>query len=394
MRRTGDQYLVKEINLSIVLDTILRRQPISRANISTMTGLNKGTVSSLVQELIERKLVFETGTGSSSGGRKPVLLQFADHAGFAIGVDLGVNYIHAVLTNLTGKIEQEFTINHYNESEQSVLQHLKDGIQTLIDAAPPSAYGIIGIGLGIPGIVNSSGEILFAPNLGWHNMDLASLLRDHFQIPVYVDNEANAGAIGELQYGAGQGTANLVFISAGIGIGSGIILHNEIYKGNTGLSGEIGHLTIEATGKPCRCGNRGCWELYASEQALVSLVSESNPKENLSLEDIVQLAKQENAMILQSLTQVGRYLGIGIAGILNIFNPRKVIIGNRLTKVSEWLLPPLLKEVRTRSLPHHLESVEIQFSNPGFQSTAMGSAHMAISSFLKESTVTPKNGIV
>lgn len=394
MRRTGDQFLVKEINLSIVLDTILRLQPISRANISSITGLNKGTVSSLVQELIERNLVYETGTGSSSGGRKPVLLQFAHNAGYAIGVDLGVNYIHAIRTDLAGNIEEEYSNTHHNENEQSVLAQLFHCIQVLINNAPPSPYGIVGIGAGIPGIVNSSGTILFAPNLGWRNMDLAAILQDRFNLPVYVDNEANAGAIGELQYGAGKGSSDLVFISAGIGIGSGVILNKEIYKGSSGLSGEIGHLTIDAAGKPCRCGNRGCWELYASEQALLSLVSDSDPTVSLSLETIAELARQQHTEILHSLSSVGRYLGIGIAGIINIFNPRKIIIGNRLTRVANWLLAPLLKEVETRTLPHHLESVEIQFSKLEFHSTAIGSAHMAISSFLKESTASPKNGIL
>ena len=395
MRRTGDQYLVKEINISIVLDTIIRHRSISRASISAFTGLNKSTVSSLVQELIDRQLVFETGTGESSGGRKPVLLQFRHDAGFAIGVDLGVNYIHTLMTDLDGTIINVHTTPHRNEDQQAVLDQLFTSIQTMANAAPASPYGLVGIGIGIPGIVNSNGQILFAPNLGWRKVNLIELLHEQFHVPIHVDNEANAGAIGEQQFGAGKGTSDLIFISAGIGIGSGIIMKNEIYKGASGFSGEIGHLTIDANGKPCRCGNRGCWELYASEHALLSMANEKLGKsvkhDALNLDSIVQMAEQNHPEILEALDSVGRYLGIGIAGIINTFNPTRIIIGNRLSKVAKWLIDPLLEEIKARSLSFHHKAVEIQFTDPHTHSTAMGAAYIAISSFMQEATSTPKN---
>jgi len=393
MRRTGDQALVKEINTSIVLETIIRDQPISRASISLLTGLNKGTVSSLVQELIERHLVFETGTGLSSGGRKPVLLKFQQNTGYAVGVDLGVNFVHTVLTDLNGNVIREHTASHHNENEQNVTQLLIQTIRHVLSEKPESHYGLIGIGVGIPGIVDSDGQILFAPNLGWKNRRLGDQLKSQFNVPVHVDNEANAGAIGEQQYGANSHTPDMIFISAGIGIGSGIILGNEIYRGSSGFSGEIGHLTIDSDGRLCRCGNRGCWELYASENALIAKTAKLMGCEvdSITLEDIIVLAKDNDSKVLDALQQIGRYLGIGIAGMINIFNPKLIIIGNRLTKASPWLEDAINQEIETRALTFHRRSVRVEFSKLQTHSTALGAAYMAISSFLHAINSAEKN---
>ncbi len=393
MRRTGDQALVKEINTSIVLDTIIREKLISRASISSISGLNKGTVSSLVQELIDRHLVFETGIGESSGGRKPVMLQFQHQSGYAVGVDLGVNYMHAVLTDLSGNLIAEQTSHYYQSTEQAIIRQIEQSIADIIAQAPGSPYGVVGIGIGIPGIVDSSGLILFAPNLGWRDVNLQAIMQERFKRPVHVDNEANAGAIGEQQYGAGRHTKDLVYLSVGIGIGAGIMIDGDIYRGASGFSGEIGHMTIDADGKPCRCGNYGCWELYASENALLDQMK-NHPlagERALMLEGIIALAGEGDAQAIDALRSVGRYLGIGIAGITNIFNPKQIIIGNRLVHAQPWLQDAMLREIETRSLKFHQRAVDVHFTELGTRSTALGAAFMAISSFLRESVSIAKN---
>ena len=393
MRRTGDQALVKEINTSIVLDTIIREKLISRASISSISGLNKGTVSSLVQELIDRHLVFETGIGESSGGRKPVMLQFQHQSGYAVGVDLGVNYMHAVLTDLSGNLIAEQTSHYYQSTEQAIIRQIEQSIADVIAQAPGSPYGVVGIGIGIPGIVDSSGLILFAPNLGWRDVNLQAIMQERFKRPVHVDNEANAGAIGEQQYGAGRHTKDLVYLSVGIGIGAGIMIDGDIYRGASGFSGEIGHMTIDADGKPCRCGNYGCWELYASENALLDQMK-NHPlagERALMLEGIIALAGEGDAQAIDALRSVGRYLGIGIAGITNIFNPKQIIIGNRLVHAQPWLQDAMLREIETRSLKFHQRAVDVHFTELGTRSTALGAAFMAISSFLRESVSIAKN---
>ncbi|WP_345740675.1 ROK family transcriptional regulator [Metabacillus endolithicus] len=195
------------------------KKPISRADIAQRTGLNKATVSSLVNELLTKDFVYESGPGESSGGRRPVLLHYNVNAGYSIGIDLGVNYILGVVTDLKGKILLEKTVKVNEHTFIEVTEQIKQVIHSLIKDLPKTPYGIIGIGLGIPGIVDKQGEIRVAPNLGWKNSDIKTLLEEEFQIPVIVENEANAGAYGEKQFGVGQDYKNIVYVSAGIGIG-------------------------------------------------------------------------------------------------------------------------------------------------------------------------------
>ncbi|WP_342027748.1 ROK family protein [Lihuaxuella thermophila] len=349
--------------------------------------MNKATVSTLVGELIEENLVYEIGPGKSSGGRRPVMLLFNKLAGYAIGVDLGVNYILTVLTDLQGNIVGEETCELHNRSLDEVIPLLKKSIQSVSNQTPKCTYGIVGIGIGVPGLVDDKGLVLFAPNLGWKNVNLKEMIATEFNTPVIIDNEANAGAYGEKLFGVGKGISNLVYVSAGIGIGTGIILNNELYRGRSGFSGEIGHLIIEVNGKKCSCGNKGCWELYASERALVeeatSLLSGNSGlgKEEIDLSYLVKLANQGKPEVIRLFNQIGEYLGIGITNIINTFNPEMIIIGNRLTMAEPWISNPIHRVVENRSLPYHRKDLRIEFSNLSVYSSALGAASLAVSSF-------------
>ena len=379
--------MVKEINTSIVMDTVIRYHSISRARISELTGLNKGTVSSLVLELINQQLVYETGTGASSGGRKPVMLQFNGDTGYVVGIDLGVNYILTILTNLEGSIICEHHEDITGLNLQEIIPLLVRTIEIVSKQAPTSPYGIVGIGIGVPGIVDSDGTVLFAPNLGWTHVDLRAEVQAHYpQIPIFIDNEANMGAIGEQQYGAGKDAANLIYISVGIGIGAGIILNNKLFRGTSGYSGETGHMTIDAEGSLCRCGNRGCWELYASEQALISKGEQMASSAMNSLETFVASAEAGQRSTIEAFEKIGHYLGIGVANIMNIFNPDLIIIGNRLALAERWVSPSLQETVQLRALPIQRQSATVQFSGLISHSTALGASFMAVSAFLQKST--------
>lgn len=381
--------MVKEINTSIVMDTIIRYHSISRARISELTGLNKGTVSSLVLELLNQQLVFETGAGASSGGRKPVMLQFKGDTGYVVGIDLGVNYILTILTNLQGLIICEHREDITELNSQEVIPLLVRAIGIVISQAPAtSPYGIVGMGIGVPGIVDSEGTVLFAPNLGWTNVDLRAALQVYYpEMPIFVDNEANMGAIGEKQYGAGKEVANLIYISVGIGIGTGIILKNEVFRGTAGYSGETGHMTIDANGRLCRCGNLGCWELYASEQALTTMGKSIQPDGAIgTLESFVAAAEAGQLSMIEAFEKIGHYLGIGVANIMNIFNPDLIIIGNSLSMAERWLSRTLQETVEHRALPIQRRSATVRFSSLSSHSTALGASFMAVSAFLKKST--------
>ncbi len=393
MRITGDQYLVKKINKSIVLKTIQSKSPISRAQIAELTTLNKGTVSALVNELIEENLVLEIGTGQSKGGRRPVLLVYNNAAGYAIGVNLGVNYILTILTDLQGNIVENEMIPLKDYSYEPVLSKLKNSIYSMISKAPSSAKGIIGIGIGVPGIVDKNGIILLAPNLGWKSVDIKSDIFDEFKVPVVIQNEAHFGALGEQLFGAGKGFANLVYASIGIGIGTGIIINNELYKGTLGFSGEMGHFIVNMNGKKCSCGNRGCWELYASEKALLEQAKSlssipSGLKTEPDIEQLVNLANSGNPEVINLFNQIGEYIAIGLTNIINTFNPELIIIGNRMAKAEKWICNPIHRVIETRSLPFHRQKLRIEFSSLGAYSCALGASSLVISNYFTDVKVT------
>ncbi|WP_157067026.1 ROK family protein, partial [Alicyclobacillus shizuokensis] len=212
MKRTGDQAFIKELNKSIVLNLLRFHSPISRTQISVQTGLNKATVSSIVEELIHEDLVLEIGRGHTRVGRRPVLLLFNARAGYVVGVDLGVDYVRVIVSDLSGEIvaAREFPLTD-NKGPQQMVESIVRAVADLKAALPPSSLGLIGIGVGVPGLVDySHGIVLNAPNLAWRDVHLGALLENYLNLPVYVDNEANTGALGEKLFGIGKEVSDLI----------------------------------------------------------------------------------------------------------------------------------------------------------------------------------------
>ncbi|MUK87712.1 ROK family protein [Ornithinibacillus sp. L9] len=383
--RTWNQHVVKKENKALVLNTIRSRSPISRADIASMTGLNKGTVSSLVSELLGEQLIYESGPGESNGGRRPVMLLFNQHAGFSIGIDLGVNYLLGVLTDLEGNICHEKIVKFKDLSYEEIELKLFEMVDYLMKHTPESVYGIVGIGIGVPGTVSKSGEILLAPNLGWKNVDLKNVMEEKYKLPVIIENEANAGAYGEKQFGVGKDFNHIIYVSVGIGIGVGLILNGSLYKGHHGFSGELGHMTIETGGTKCRCGNEGCWELYASEQALVKNAEKSGitaiQNDEISLEWLISLAEDGDVEAINQFKQIGDYLGVGINNIINTFNPEQIIIGNRMAFAEEWLTEPLKNRMTKQTLWFQQQDLQINFSELSTHSSALGVAAFSVENF-------------
>lgn len=389
MKITGDQQLIKKMNKTIVLDTIRQRQPLSRTDISAAIGLNKATVSSLVSELIDSRLVAEIGPGESSGGRKPTLLLFNRSAGYAIGIDIRVNDLLAVLVDLEGNVLQEKTAALADSSPDSVLEQIRKTIRQLAKKLPDSAYGIVGIGIGVPGLVDEKSHVVSAPNLGWNQVDLLGPLAAEFSANIHIDNEANAGAIGEKLYGAGRDALNLIYLSIGIGIGSGIIVGGELYRGTSNFSGEVGHMTVAEDGPLCRCGNRGCWETLASEKALLDRAGKLWGRAVPDLEQIVRLAREGDPEAVRLLNETGAQLGVGLANLVNILNPELIVIGNRLSLAGDLLQEAMLGTLENRSLSYHRKKSHVAFANLGIRSTAMGAASMPITAFLADPHIEP-----
>jgi glucokinase-like ROK family protein len=392
---TADQLLVKQINKTLVLNTIYQKHPVSRADIAKITGLNKSTVSSLVDELLTEGLIVEAGIGESQGGRKPVHLSINEGVGSIIGVDLGVNYMLSILTDFAGRIiwEKRITVKPEICFSEERINEICALLQETIEHAPTTPRGIIGIGIGVPGIVNfNRGIILSAPNLAWKDINLKNIIEEKFHLPVIIDNEANAGAIGEKWFGCCRKATDLIYISAGRGIGAGVILNNELYRGARGIAGEVGHMTVESNGVTCSCGNKGCFEEYASEKALyryLRMLAERYPQSVLlkdgvdsltdySIFEIIDIAVDGDELAVCAFKMIGSFLGIGVANLINIFNPEVVVLGNTLPLAGDMLMDEVKREVANRSFSAAYSEVKIYSSELCMDACALGAAALVI----------------
>ncbi len=378
---TADQVMVRELNLSLVLRLIHNDAPISRAKIAQITGLNKSTVSSLAEALIERKLIHEIGTGSTGTGRPARLLEVKANAGGIIGVEFGVDYVAVALTNFLGKIlwSKNKTTSLQDKKEKTLAQTL--GLaQEAISAAKKKNLEVLGMGISCPGTVDiKNGLLIFAPNLQWRNVPLRDFFYEHTALNIFVENDANAAAMAENLFGVARESKNFVLIFAGVGIGSGLFLNGDLYRGNIGYAGEIGHSPImaEPFKAPCHCGNQGCLETYASQHAIVhrvqvsldaggeSILSQLMKEQNtcLSLALIKEAADKGDAEAIEALDETGIAMGLGIATLVSVLNPEKVVFGGPLSIIGNYLLPSIKEIVNKRSLHELRPSIEILLSN-------------------------------
>ncbi len=395
--RTGDQSLVRELNRAILLNLLRTHSPQSRADLAVATGLNKTTVSSLVTDLISAGLAREIGQATSDGGRPAVLLELNPNAGYIIGAELGVWFIKIALTDFRATVlwRQEVLLRP-GQTPDSALDQLIDLVREAVEIAEQSGHKIFGFGLGLHGLVDvRSGVLLFGPNFGWRDVPIRRRLEEAFPFPIFVDNDAKASAIGEHYFGVARQVDNFVYIIANIGLGVGIWLGGQIYRGATGIAGEVGHTTIIPDGLLCRCGNRGCWETLVSQQAVVdrlqAAVAAGGPTclpvsdgklVDVSMSMIVEAANAGDALVLRALDETGSYLGIGIANLINTFNPSLVVFGGALSQAADFLLPAIRRVVAERSMPWPREAAQILAAAHRFDSCVMGGVALVLHDML------------
>ena len=386
--RTGDQALVREINLSVIMNRLRTNAPISLAALAETTGLNKTTVSSLVNELIERQFVQEIGLTSPSSGRPAILLKLNPTAGFIVSCEIGVDFILVICTDFA----PEIIWRHEEHIDPTIGQHaiLDRALAILhqaIEVGCPACGTLWGMAVGVPGLVDqTTGALLFAPNLGWKDLQIRAILQESINVHLFVDNEANLAALGEHYFGAAQGYEEVLYISAGVGLGGGIVHGGRMFSGVTGVGAEFGHMTMDPNGEICKCGNQGCWETQVSQQALfrhvwrrveqgeVSRLSEMSggSRASLTVPLIVDAARAGDAVALDALEIIGRHLGIGIASLVNALNPELVVFGGILSLAGEFLMPVIEKEVEQRALKSNREAMQLVLARHTSDACVMG----------------------
>ncbi|HOW92310.1 MAG TPA: ROK family transcriptional regulator [Anaerolineaceae bacterium] len=387
--QAGDQTMLRKINLSAIMNYVRIDAPISRSTLAKKTGLNKATITRLVGELIARNIVKEVGLESNGIGRPSMNLILNPDAGFMIGVEIGVDFINVLGTDFSPKeIFHVVDKTSVDLSVDEVLELMNKRINQAVEICKREVGGnFLGLAIGVPGLVDyDEGKLLFAPNLKWQNVELKKRLSALYDAPIIIDNEANLAAFGEYFFGSAYQHPDVLYLSAGVGLGGGILHGSELLRGVNGMAGELGHITVLPDGELCGCGNKGCWETlvslralyrYIQEQFAIDKTSELWQKtggniNQLTVEMVITAAQRGDRIAIVALTKVGRYLGIGIASLINSLNPSIVVFGGIMSDAWKFLEPVVLAEIKNRALFWNRENTEIVLAKHGIDACVMG----------------------
>jgi N-acetylglucosamine repressor len=346
--KKATQQQTKEHNRNLVLKTIFESAETSRAEIARITKLTRTTVSDIVADLIDEGLVEEIGIGSSIGGKSPILLSLVEDSRCMIGLNLAQDQFRGAVVNLRGNIREMVNLPVDDRNGDEALSLVYDILDRLVLSA---CQPVVGIGVGTPGLVNTrEGIVVNAVNLDWRNLPLADLLRERYNLPVYVLNDSQAAAMGEFTYGADhQSDDHLIVINIRHGIGAGIIINGRLFQGDGGGAGEIGHIVaVPEGGLPCRCGKRGCLETVASAQAILNRVralADGSPgalshlrNQGNNLETAEKAFAAGDPLVRDAVLEAGRYLGRAISGLVGTLNIRKIVLTGDMTRFgTPWL---------------------------------------------------------
>ncbi|UJF15544.1 ROK family protein [Jeotgalibaca sp. MA1X17-3] len=381
-----DKFSIRKQNELLILSTIIHSPCISRADISQITGLNKASTSNIVKKLIEEELILEIGAGSStsSGGRKPILLELNAQAGCSLSIDLGSDYITSILTDLNGTILVETKESRMILHKENVVSKIEQIVKKLEKQYINRTFQLVGITLAIHGIVNQN-QIVFTPYYDLDEIDLVQLLEERISVPIQIENEANLSAWGEAAFS--EFRKNIISVSIHSGIGAGIVINGELYHGYAGQGGEIGHMIIYPEGKPCPCGNRGCMEQYASEKAILEEYRNLSNHATASLKDLAKGYRMNHQIERDVVHQAVTYIAIGMNNLIAHFDPEIILLNSNLFRE----MPFLLELVRKKMVSTFSRNALLAVSEIGEQATLLGGTvvnlrkffHLPFLSFLK-----------
>ena len=357
--------------------------PTSRAEIARRTGLSPSTVSAIVAQLNDEGLVSEhtrSNGASSRGGRPPTLIALDREAGAAVGVDFGKRHLGVAVCDLGHRVlaerRQEMDEDYAADEGLATAAQLIEA--TLAEAAMPHA-SVIGLGIGLPGPLHARTGTLGSSTIlpGWSGVSLRDDVEARFDLPVYVDNDANLGARAEALWGAGRGSETFVYLKVATGIGSGLIANGQVLHGAGGTAGEIGHIAVVEHGDLCRCGNRGCLETVASAAAVVRMLDRALG-ETLELEEIIARAREGDLACARALADAGRHIGSAAATLFNLFNPDRIAVGGSLGAAGDLLIEPMREAAQLRAIPSAAGDAEIVPAQLGERAELLGALGLVL----------------
>jgi len=372
----------------------------ARIDLARRSGLSRATVSAIAAELLESGLVVEGNTRASRGGRPARVLRFHDTGRCLLGVELGASHISAVRTDLRGHVQHIERIEHNVQGDpEGTLHHLGEVLDTLRDTATAP---LLGVGLAVPSPILHDRPGFLSPDLFplWARIDVGRWVQERLGCPTLMDNDANLGALSEHWWGAGRGLSHFAYIKVATGVGSGVIINGDIYRGAGGIAGEIGHTAIDPSGPRCRCGLKGCLEALVGTQSLLERAREHGAQLDIApgwateptLSGLITAARGGDPTARALIGRTGHWLGIAIANLLNLINPGRVILGGRLTQAGELLLEPLREAMASRALwSSVMESRVVVSALPG-EPIALGAATLVLQAALSDPASTLLGG--
>jgi predicted NBD/HSP70 family sugar kinase len=374
---------VRRHNVGRVLRLLHVEGAMSRARLTSLTRLNRSTVRGLITDLVDARLVRESGPVGRGGGagRPSIMVEPDPRRTFAVGVDVGVERLTVARVGLGGVVLDR------HELRQTPLEHdvgrtvrtAQELVGAMLAAAPGDAV-CVGVGVAVCGVVGlKDGSVRFAPNLGWHDVPLGRMLADRLGgLPVTVGNDGDLGALAEHVRGAAAGLSDVIYISGEIGVGGGIIVGDRPLLGAGGYGGEIGHMCVNPGGRVCRCGRRGCWETEIGAEAV--LESAGAPP-GTGLDDVLGRHASGDPRAVSGFRRVGHWMGVGVVNLVNIFNPEIIVFGGG-TRILFTATEPIVRQALATALAAPREQVRLEVAALGADSTVIGAAETAFAPLL------------
>jgi len=376
----GSQSALRRANQLRVLGAVRKAGEPTQAEIARLTGLSAATVSNIVRELREAGTVMVSPTSAS--GRRAQSVALARPVGVSVGVDLGVSHLRVAISDLGDRIVAEETITYdVAASAERGIRRAVWLVETLLTQTRVDRSQVIGVGVSVPGPVDrASGAIDSATILpGWAGARPAEELRERLDMRVHLDNDANLGALGELVGGVGRGCSHLVYLQLSNGVGAGIVADGHLYRGAGGIAGEIGHITVDARGPVCRCGNRGCLETLVGGPYLLQLLPRPASAEAPAptLRSVIASALAGDPGCRRILSDAGQAVGSGVAILANLFNPRLVIVGGELARAGDLLVQSIRQTAEQGAIPSAVRGLQVVRGKLGERAQVVGALALA-----------------
>ncbi|MEU3314319.1 ROK family transcriptional regulator [Streptomyces sp. NPDC006687] len=391
MQTPGSQSSLHRANLERVVRAVRLAGSLTQAEIARTTGLSAATVSNIVRELKEGGTVEVTDT--SAGGRRARSVSLSGDAGIVIGVDFGHTHLRVAVGNLAHQVlAEESEPLDVDASWVDGFDRAEALVGRLVAQIGVARDKVIGVGLGVPGPIDVESGTLGSTAIlpGWAGINPRQELSQRLGVPVHVDNDANLGALGELVWGSGRGVRDLAYIKVASGVGAGLVINGQIYRGPGGTAGEIGHITLDESGPVCRCGNRGCLETFAAARYVLPLLQGSHGPE-LTMEKVVELAREGDPGCRRVITDVGRHVGSGVASLCNLLNPSRIVLGGSLAEAGELVLAPIRESVGRYAIPSAARQLSVLTGSLGARAEVLGALALVLSE-MGDSTVLAENG--